>query len=651
MNMRPLLCVLCICVLGLQVYADTGETSASFLNLGSGAQSLALAGAVVARSSGVHALYWNPGGLGWLKGTEVTAMHAEYFQSIRYENFGIAYGSRTFGFGFSLTGLYLNGIEERTGPSENPLSTFGAYFMAPTISCARSFGSVALGLNIKGVYQSIGNDNALSFATDLGVSAQPGIPGLKTGVALSNFGSGVSFSQQSYSLPSRVRFGISYALLRNSLVMSCDLVKPFKDDIEFCAGAEATVLERINFRIGYRSGLTDNEGLAGASAGLGVKLSSIDIDYAFATYGVLGLTHYISLSYIFGRSSKVDEQQEQRIAEEFQRRARITAQTFYKQGVNQQTEQRYEDALRSFDIALIWYPTYDEALQRIEEVRKIVQESGIREHLTRGIAYYRSGNYIEALSEFGLVLEIDPDNELAQGWLDATTNSLVKVQMEQIKLAQEIKQKITRHYEQGLAYYSRKDYRNAINEWNQVLALDPTHQESRRYIGQAQIKIREKTQLLLAQIKTAIAQEKWMHGLELANELLSLDPSHQEGKTQREEIRKKLRFLSVDHTQTGIKLYKQGKFGQAATELKVALNYDATNLTAKEYLDKIQTKAQTGTDESVNDLYMKGVNAYTQEKYEIAVLYWKRVLEIDPRHENAQRNIARAEEKLKLYKK
>jgi tetratricopeptide (TPR) repeat protein len=634
------------------LYADSGETGASFLNLGVGAQEIAMGSAVTSLSTGVDALYWNPGGLGWLNGTQATLMHAEHFQSIRYEHLAFAYGTRAFSTGFSMKGLYLGGIEERTGPSQNPISTFGAVFVAPTLTFARYIGyGVSAGTNLKVIYQKIGTDNAVSYAGDLGVSIRSGLPGFKAGITLTNIGTNINFMNNSFSLPTKIQAGLGYSLLRNRASIGFDIIKPLKDDIQLCVGGQGLLMDRISLRAGYQSGFGHEDGLTGLTAGLGVILDKFSIDYAFQTYGVLGLTHSFSLSYDFGKKKEISEDDERKIAEELQRRAKMTAESFYQQGLVQQGKNRYDEALRSFDIALIWNPFHEKAAQASEELRKKIEKRTINEHLSAGIAEYNHKRYLEAIEEFGLALEIDPDHNLANQWLSAASNAMVKVQMERIEHEQEIEDKIALHYKNGLAYYSKKQYNAAIKEWNAILALDPTHHEAREYITKSRANLQKQITQILVSVSDHIKQGKWMNALHEVERALTLDPGNQEALTQREKIKKSLRYQSVDYAQKGIKLYKDGKYGLAETELKIALTYDANNITAKEYLDKISAKEKDVSGKDVNDLYMKGITAYTQENYQLAVFYWKRVLEIDPNHDNAARNIIRAEEKLKLSKK
>jgi tetratricopeptide (TPR) repeat protein len=629
--------------------ADTGETSAGFLNLGVDASVLGMGSAAIALGDGVHSLFWNPAGLGVLDGTEATLMHAEHFQSIRHENLGIAHSLNSLNIGFSIKGLYVGGMEERTGPSAEPISMFSAAFLAPSLSAAKALTpDLSLGTTVKFVYQQISEDNAISFGSDIGATNKFGMSGFRAGIALANAGTKAKFGNSSYSLPAQLRTGFGYSSLNGGLSIALDVVKPFTDGFEFHIGAEGMIVQQLFLRAGYNSGLNDGGGLAGTALGLGLKIKNIDIDYAVNMYGVLGLTHNFSVSYIFGRAKYADTKGEQLIAQELQKRARLTAETFYQQGLMQQSGGNYEDALRNFDIALIWDPLYNDAIRAADETRTQLNTQRINSHLNLGIKAFNSVNYIDAIAEFGYALDIEPDNATAKAWLKAATDALVKVQMEKSKFTKDIENKITGYYEKALEHFARKEYPEAIAQWNKVLALDPAHSEARAYVEKAQIKIAEQIRESSRLIDTYVTQGKWIQALDEVNRILLFEPGNQQAVAKKDEIKKSLRNLSKDHTAKGIKLYKQGQYGQAETEFKVALNYYASNITANDYLNKIRSVRKESKGEDINVLYMKGVTAYTQENYQMAVFYWNRVLEIDSSHLNAQRNIKRAQEKLKI---
>jgi len=630
-------------------YADAGETGAAFLSLDAGADAIAMGGTAATRAGLAGSVFGNPGGLGWLRGTSLTFAHSEHVQSIRYENLGAAYGTDQLTLAASVRGLFIDGLEERTGPSESPLSQFGATGVAPAVFCAKSFGRhFAAGTSLRYVYQKIGTDHASALANDIGVSFISGVKGLQAGAALTNWGSGIKFTSQSYSLPARLRAGASYALLDGALSAAADLVKPFLQQSFACLGAEGVIKGRISLRAGYKGGLSAAGGMAGFSAGLGVKVRGYDVDYAFASHGELGFAHHLSLSFSTGQAAKTGGRTEQAIAAELQRRARITAETFYRQGLNQQREQKLEEALTSFDLALVWDPTYDEAARADSETQGMFDDREAGQHLAAGIARYQQGELIGAITEFGRALDSKPDYQSAKEWLKNASEALLKARPGGGVLQGGKAEQIDRHLQQGLTFLTGKEYRRAIEEWQQILALDPKHAGAKAYIAQARTQQQQAVGDLLQRAERNTAQGRWSSALGQVNQALVLDPGDTTAQAKKQQIATALNNLSSSHANNGIELYNQGKFGPAAAELKLALSFNKDNKDAAEYLKKVGSKMVKVRGQDINDLYLKGINAYTQEDYEQAVAYWQQVVEIDPGYTKARRNIERAQQKLKI---
>src|SRR5437867_3938176 len=65
--------------------ADEGQAGAAFLDIPVGARPAALAGAYAAIATDAYAPFWNPAGLGFLGGTQFSAMHLSYLGGMSYE--------------------------------------------------------------------------------------------------------------------------------------------------------------------------------------------------------------------------------------------------------------------------------------------------------------------------------------------------------------------------------------------------------------------------------------------------------------------------------------------------------------------------------------------------------------------------------------
>lgn len=641
------LCAMLAAVLALvpNALAAEGGTGAAFLNLDAGADAVALGGAVAAYGGTAGAVFGNPGDLGWLWGTELTFGHTEHVQSIRHEHLAAARGYGRLAVAVSVRGYSLSDLEERTAPTAEPLSRFGAAGLAPAVTVARVFGRrCAVGTSVKLVHQRVGADRATSFANDIGVSVTTGVRGLRAGAALTNWGSGVKFAERSDPLPTRLRAGASYSMPSRPVTVAGDLVVPFQRSPFACFGAEALIRQRIGLRAGYRGGAGGAGGLAGLTAGLGVIVREFDVDYAFASYGVLGGAHHVSLSYTPGRAGGRNERA---IAEELQRRARITAATFYQRGLAQLQEDKPEEALGSFDLALVWDPSYDVAGRASAETRATVNDRQAGQHLAAGLTHYQNGELIDAIAEFGRVLEIKPDHQAAREWLTTASNALVLARTSGDTLPGPAAQ-VERHMQDGVALLSAKDYRGAIGEWQQALVLDPNHAAAAAAIAGARSLQQHAVAEALQRAERYAARGKWQMARAQVDRALTYDPEHGAALAKRQEITTAMRGLAAKHARAGIELYQQGDYSTAAVELKLSLSLDKENKSAADYLAKATAQRASGRGGEASDLYFKGINAYIQEEYDQAIAYWQRVVEIDPANTNARRNIERARQKLKI---
>lgn len=102
----------------------------------------------------------------------------------------------------------------------------------------------------------------------------------------------------------------------------------------------------------------------------------------------------------------------------------------------------------------------------------------------------------------------------------------------------------------------------------------------------------------------------------------------------------------------GIDLKKSVLYGQGKSELaqkKYEDSYRTFNALVRltpNYQDAVALLGQARVA-MIQERYNEGIRFYREEKLEAAIVQWKRVLEFDPNHANAKRNIEQAERLLK----
>lgn len=292
----------------------SGNTALEFLKIDSGARASALAGAYSSYGDDSFAVFYNPALAVFASQSRVDLTHYEYFEDLRLENIsGIVRISSWYSLGAGITYLY-SGPIARTVRDDNieGFSSSGRYTASDLlILVCNSFrlgDSVAAGLNMKYLRETLDSEKAVSFAVDAGVLIRPGfLSGLNFSFSFLNLGVPVRFVEKKESLPLLFRSGLSWGFSPlkwngkkevKDLNFSLEAVKPADDRLNFRFGFEVFFLDLCAVRLGYRFNPVKDD-LGGPCFGAGLFLGRFDVSYAFVTYQILDPTHRFSIGYKF----------------------------------------------------------------------------------------------------------------------------------------------------------------------------------------------------------------------------------------------------------------------------------------------------------------------------------------------------------------
>lgn len=302
MRWRLIICTLLIAAPGAAHAGDPGSAGALFLRVGLGARASAMGEAQIAVAEDASTVYWNPGAMAAVLGTNLTLAHTEYFLSLRLEHAAVTHETEWGTFGFSFTGLYMDDMDRRDAfPSASPLGQFGAYDVAFAVAYARYIvPNVAVGISVKPVYQRIDELSASGIAVDAGVYHVSRIRGVKLAAVVGNVGAPMKFDAEEYALPRYFKVGASYerevAALDGRLLFTLDGMFPNDDDVREQIGGEYSYRRTLHVRAGYKAGFDSQ----GATFGFGVTYSGVQVDYAFLPVSNdLGDNHRFGLGFSF----------------------------------------------------------------------------------------------------------------------------------------------------------------------------------------------------------------------------------------------------------------------------------------------------------------------------------------------------------------
>ena len=273
-----------------------GTSGANFLKSGVGARPLAMAGAAVSTVDDANAIYWNPSRLARMNDTSVTATYASLFEDQSQGFLGGATPFRDLGvIGLGVNYLTVTDIEKRAGDTESADSTFKDQEYSASLSYARKsvvWETLDLGGNVKMVHQSLDTINETAYAADIGATVLV-TEKITTGLTVQNLGTKLGPD----SLPVLVKAGGDWRLFSDKLTLALD-GNAWVTDKRYTgnAGTEFWLANPLALRAGYRFGQGPEHlgGSVGLAVGVGFRLSSLTLDYAFLPAGDLGDTHRLS---------------------------------------------------------------------------------------------------------------------------------------------------------------------------------------------------------------------------------------------------------------------------------------------------------------------------------------------------------------------
>ena len=311
--------------------AKVGTTAAPFLGISATPRATAMGGAFTAVANDVTTLYYNPGGLSRIKGTQILLSHTEWLMGTNFNWIGFAMDfDGVNAVGASITQLDYG--EEDVTTVAQPEGT-GAKWSAGDFAAAISYvrnltDRFSIGGSAKYIQQKIYNESGSAFALDIGLLFTTQFNDMKLGMSISNFGTDLSFGgkdllhrvdldeetighnetivarlkTENWPLPLFFRVGLAMDVFKTAIsrfTIAVDAFRPSDNDETINIGGEFSVHDWVSLRAGYKSLFRHDseEGLT-FGAGLNYRFGSAGVwslDYCFMDFGLFENVHMFSL--------------------------------------------------------------------------------------------------------------------------------------------------------------------------------------------------------------------------------------------------------------------------------------------------------------------------------------------------------------------
>jgi hypothetical protein len=324
-----------------------GTTAASFLEIGIGAKAIAMGDASVAYAQDMSAIYWNPAGLAKLNNNEAMFMYQPWFVDVNTLFAGAALTLPAIGtlgvgvFGINYGNIDVTTLEYQSGTGEQ----YTANDYNFNLTYARNLVTwFSFGATFKYIASKIWHSQASAMAMDLGVLIQTpffstsanNASGMQIGMSISNYGTRMQYDgmdllfpedispdengnyqnlqgkyrMSEWELPLLFRIGLAVhpiSAMSQHLTVEVDGLHPNNNSEFVNFGAEyKTIMPGfgdVSLRAGYK-GLFMVDSNFGPTFGGGLKLylsasRSVNLDYAFRSFSVLGNVHCFSAGVSF----------------------------------------------------------------------------------------------------------------------------------------------------------------------------------------------------------------------------------------------------------------------------------------------------------------------------------------------------------------
>jgi tetratricopeptide (TPR) repeat protein len=370
-------------------------------------------------------------------------------------------------------------------------------------------------------------------------------------------------------------------------------------------------------------------------------------------------------------------------------RKRQQAEQFYQQGLDDISNNRFNEARDNFESALSLVPKYKDAEFRIQNLKKLRDDyaermrraklASIEKEFENGLIYFSDGRYKEALSSFEKTVVLDPNNTLAAGYLEKTKEALREKQEEEVDSSSPYYDLVSSMIVSGKDLYNKGRYLESRERWDKIRSLFPNNRLAVEYILKCDLKLDpERFKSIASRVidegKEYLVKRDGKKALSRFEMIKSIDPNYPGVDALIASVTVKGRVIRPSAAgtgtaapadpdeverryQAGLALYKKGGEGNLKTALEqfhwIAQN-DPDNMKSLIVMNKIESQIRIGTGavaietgprltenqkKLVSEYYFRGISYYSSNNYDKAIEEWRKVLAIDPTHEKAKNNI------------
>jgi hypothetical protein len=278
-------------ILAVILIAGIGMLSAIFNDYQPSARARAMSGAYTAVSDDASGIFFNPAGISSATASATVGMAQLFGQDFTELKTGALVYPLPKGYGVVGVGAKLFDVdyEDYTLMSESQLTLAHGFNLMKDIHSSLDIGWSA---NLYNIAMN-GYDKDAAFGINVGAIATLH-QRTRFGFSVANLNHPRIGNANRHDIPRKFNMGISYTPY-DQVTTTIEMKKDFAEDTEFMAGVELKLFEPLYLRAGV------HQNPATWSCGASFRMIGIILDYSFTQHTVLDATHFLNISYEFGR--------------------------------------------------------------------------------------------------------------------------------------------------------------------------------------------------------------------------------------------------------------------------------------------------------------------------------------------------------------
>ncbi len=601
-----------------------------FLRIGSGAKQLSMGNAAAAYPNDAYAFAWNPAGMNVVQQKQLGFSLFTLFEGVQYHQIGYIHPTLNIGtFGFGIARFGVDDINFYDDVNNIPVDrgTFNFWKAKLTLSYALTlFKGFSVGINGNAYRDELGEYSANGFGLDAGIhygiTSRNILNDLHFGCTMYNLlQPSLKMDTEQDILPYKIKAGMAKIFTFSNkyyLLLMADIDHSEFKENEYHFGMEVGLGNMVFIRGGY-----EKEQL---TAGVGLLFKNLQIDYGIKSIGdakYFPVSNLFSLKLYFGKT--IEEQKE--LLEE-KRRLEI--------------QRRFNERVQA---------------ERLRE---------INESLQNGRSYLEKGDFYNARVEFSKILKIDEDNKKAQELLqEAIERQRLAEEREQNQLLEKERVKVSNRKDstfvhkkltEGIEALENRNYREAIEKWEEGLERDPQNTKLKKYIKNAEDNLVNQINISLTRAQKLINQGEVSRAYDILNQAKQQSRDNERiyrrVVNQINSLNKSIDFAT--NFQKGKEYFDEENYTSAVQYFRKALDIQPDHGEAKNYYRTALAHAKGATQEmteEVRTMFNQGIILYRQGHYKKALERWEEALQLDPYNIKLLKAIEGAKNKIKSFRK